>query len=47
MIIDSNYKDKNKGFPESKNEILNLFFELDKFLNRTFIIKNWNISNWM
>ena len=34
MVIDCNYKDKNKGFPEPKNEILNLFLELHKFLNR-------------
>ena len=34
MVIDCNYKDKNKGFPESKNEILNLFLQLHKFLNR-------------
>lgn len=33
MVIDCNYKDKNKGFPEPKNEILNLFLELHKFLN--------------
>ena len=33
MVIDCNYKDKNKGFPEPKrNEILNLFLELQKFL---------------
>ena len=34
MTIEYNYKDKNKGFPEPKNEILNLFLELHKFLNR-------------
>jgi len=33
MAIDCNYKDKNKGFPAFKNEILNLL-ELHKFLNR-------------
>ena len=36
MTIEYNYKDKNKGFPALKNEILiDLYFELDKFLNRT------------
>ena len=34
MTIEYNYKVKNKGFPEPKNEILNLFLELHKFLNR-------------
>ena len=36
MTIEYNYKDKNKGFPTFKNEILrDLSFELDKFLNQT------------
>ena len=33
-MTEYNYKDKNKGFPEPKNEIFNLFLELHKFLNR-------------
>jgi hypothetical protein len=36
MTIDCNYKDKNKGFPAFKNEILiDLSSKLDKFLYRT------------
>jgi len=35
-MTEYNYKDKNKGFPVFKNEILiDLSCELDKFLNRT------------
>ena len=35
-MTEYNYKDKNKGFPVFKNEILiDLSFELDKFLNQT------------
>ena len=42
MIIDSNYKDKNKGF-SFKNEILqNLFFELDKLPKRPSSLSNFN-----
>ena len=44
MVIDCNYKDKNKGFPEPKrNEILNLFLELHKFLNRNEPISKFEI----
>ena len=42
MIIDSNYKEKNKGF-SFKNEILqNLFFELDKLPKRPSSLSNFN-----
>ena len=44
MTIEYNYKDKNKGFPElKKNEILNLFLELHKFLNRNAPISKFEI----
>ncbi len=44
MTIEYNYKDKNKGFPElKKNEILNLFLELLKFLNRNAPISKFEI----
>ena len=44
MTIDYNYKDKNKGFSELKNEILiNLFFELHKFLNRNTPLSKFEI----
>jgi hypothetical protein len=43
MIIDCNYKDKNKCFPKPKNEILNLFLELYKFLNRNAPISKFEI----
>jgi hypothetical protein len=42
MIIDCNYKDKNKGF-SFKNEILqNLFFDLDKLPKRPSSLPNFN-----
>ena len=44
MAIDCNYKDKNKGFLEPKNEIINLSFELDKFLNRNSPISKYETS---
>ena len=44
MVIDYNYKDKNKGFPEpKKHEILNLFLELHKFLNHNASISKFEI----
>jgi hypothetical protein len=44
MVIDRNYKDKNKGFPELKNEILlDLYFELHNFLNRNTPISKFEI----
>ena len=43
MVIDYNYKDKNKGFPElKKNEILNLL-EFHKFLNHNTPISKFEI----
>ena len=43
-MTDYNYKDKNKGFPElKKNEILNLFLELHKFLNHNAPISKFAI----
>ena len=42
-MTEYNYKDKNKGFPEPKNEILNLFLELHKFLNRNVPISKFEI----
>jgi hypothetical protein len=41
MIIDCNYKDKNKDF-FFKDDTLNLFFELDKLSNRHTSLSNFN-----
>ena len=41
-MTEYNYKDKNKGFPAFKNEILNLL-ELHKFLNRNTPISKFEI----
>ena len=41
-MTDYNYKDKNKGFPTFKNEILNLL-ELHKFLNHNTPISTFEI----
>ena len=44
MTIEYNYKDKNKGFFEFKDEtLLDLFFELHKFLNRNISLSKFEI----
>ena len=40
-MTEYNYKDKNKGFHEPKNEILNLFLELHKFLNSNILFSKF------
>ena len=41
MIIDCNYKDKNKGFSKHENEaLINLFIELHKYSNRISLYQN-------
>jgi hypothetical protein len=42
-MTDYNCKDGNKGFPELKNDILNLFLEPHKFLNRNPPISKFEI----
>ena len=43
-MTEYNYKDKNKGFPELKNEILlDLYFELHKILNRNTPLAKFEI----
>jgi hypothetical protein len=42
-MTEYNYKDKNKGFHEPKNETLNLFLELHKFLNHNTPISKFEI----
>lgn len=42
MIIDCNYKDKNKGFSFKNETLQNLFFELDKLPNRPSSLCNFN-----
>ena len=42
MIIDCNYKDKNKGFSFKNETLQNLFFELDKLPKRPSSLSNFN-----
>jgi hypothetical protein len=40
MIIDCNYKDKNKGFPKHENEaLIKLFIDLNNIQNRISLSK--------
>ena len=43
MDTDCNYKDKNKGFPELNEILLDLYVELHKFLNRNTPISKFEI----
>ena len=44
MTIEYNYKDKNKGFFEFKDEtLLDLFFKLHKILNRNISLSKFEI----
>ena len=42
MIIDCNYKDKNKDFSFTNETLQNLFFELDKLPKRPSSLSNFN-----
>ena len=44
MIIECNYKGKNKGFSDFKNETLvDLFFKLNKFQNGNTLLSKFEI----
>ena len=42
MIIDSNYRDKNKDFSFKNETVQKLFFELDKLSNSPSSLSNFN-----
>jgi hypothetical protein len=42
MIINYNYKDKNKDFSFTNETLQNLFFELDKLPKRPSSLSNFN-----
>ena len=44
MVIDCNYKDKNKGFSKHENEaLINLFIELNNIQNQTESVSTFEI----